>query len=144
MNCSDFQDGGLQLKDSIEIARILVDNGIDAIEISGGLLYSKDKGPCRTYEGPYFLKEAVELKKELDVPMILVGGIRSYETSKRVWDAGIDLISMSRPLICEPDLIKRWQMGDRRRSLCRSDNRCLGAVKGTGGVKCLRREKDGV
>ena len=36
-----------------------------------------------------------------------------------------DYIALSRPLICEPDLVARWESGDRAPSICRSDNRCF-------------------
>ncbi len=139
MNCDDFRAGGLTLRESLDIAKILVNEGVNAVEVSGGLLTSKDSGPCRTYEGPYFLKEAMYFKRELSVPVILVGGIRSYEASERIINEGIDFVSMSRPFICEPGLIKRWKMGDREKSACISDNKCLGVVKSNEGVSCFRR-----
>ena len=140
INCQDFLDGGLTVKDSIEIAKILIDHGTDALEISGGILTSKDKGPCRRENGPYFKKEAALFKKHLKVPIILVGGIRSYDVSKQIIEENVaDLISMSRPFICEANLIKRWRSGDKRPSLCRSDNLCLTAVKKKEYVRCFRR-----
>lgn len=139
MNCQDFSDGGLSLDDSIKMAKILVDTGIDAIEISGGLLTSRDMGPCRTSKGPYFMEQALAFRKELDIPLMLVGGIRSYETAEMIVKKGIDFVSMSRPIICEPYLIKRWELGDRKESLCISDNLCLGAVKKKKGIVCFRK-----
>ncbi len=35
INCSDFTLGGLEEEESLEICRILSDNGIDSIEVSG-------------------------------------------------------------------------------------------------------------
>jgi len=141
MNCQDFKEGGLSLNDSIEIAKILEDSGIDGIEISGGLLTSKKYGPCRTYKGPYFLKEALSFKESLNIPIFLVGGIRSYEDSERIIRQGIDFVSMSRPFICEPDILKRWKRGDLRDSLCVSDNLCFIAVKEKKPVRCIRRNE---
>ena len=44
-----------------------------------------------------------------------------------------DYISMSRPLICEPGLVKRWREGDRRPAECVSDNACFApAMDGRG------------
>lgn len=60
---------------------------------------------------------------------MLVGGIRSYETAQRFIEEGVaDYISLCRPLICEPDLINRWESGDTRPASCLSDNLCLKSV----------------
>jgi 2,4-dienoyl-CoA reductase-like NADH-dependent reductase (Old Yellow Enzyme family) len=60
------------------------------------------------------------------VPLILVGGIRSPEVAERLVEEGTtDYVAMSRPLICEPDLVNRWKNGDTTKSACVSDNRCF-------------------
>jgi len=141
MNCQDFSPSGLTINDSIEIAKIMVKEGVDAIEISGGLLTSKENGPCRNSTEPYFLEQALQFKDSIDVPIILVGGIRSYEQVKLILSKGIEFVAMSRPFICEPELIKRWEKGDLRDSLCISDNLCLKVVKGTDPVMCKRRDE---
>ena len=75
---------------------------------------------------------------------MLVGGIRSYEVADRIVSEGTaDYIALCRPLIAEPDLINRWKSGDRRPSVCKSDNLCFkGGIEGTG-VRCAVREKQG-
>ncbi|MEN8760704.1 MAG: hypothetical protein ABF303_19765, partial [Desulfobacterales bacterium] len=46
-------------------------------------------------------------------------------------DGLADCTALSRPMIREPDLINRWQTGDRRKVTCVSDNRCFILI-GTG------------
>jgi 2,4-dienoyl-CoA reductase-like NADH-dependent reductase (Old Yellow Enzyme family) len=80
--------------------------------------------------------------------LILVGGIRSYEVAEElVRDGTADCISLSRPLICEPDLIKRWREGDRRKSGCVSDNACFAPALNGEGIYCVtlagKRNKSG-
>ena len=72
------------------------------------------------------------------MPLILVGGLRSLEESRRLVEQGIaDYVSMARPFIREPDLIRRWQSGDTTESGCLSDNECLfEGLKGNG-VHCV-------
>jgi len=140
INCEDFKDNGLTLNDAVQIAEILADEGADAVEISGGLLTSRRRGPCRPYKGPYFLEQALYFKEKLTIPVILVGGIRSYGDAEEILQKGIDLISMSRPFICEPDLVKRWKNGDRKDSECESDNLCLKVVKTKDPVRCWKNE----
>ncbi|MFC1824129.1 NADH:flavin oxidoreductase, partial [Thermodesulfobacteriota bacterium] len=40
-----------------------------------------------------------------------------------------DFISLSRPFIREPDLIKRWESGDERKAGCISCNKCSEALR---------------
>jgi len=133
LNCRDFVENGLTLEDSIQAARMLERAGIDAIEISGGFLNnpnvmrsSMDSEDARGY----FLAEARVFREHIHVPLILVGGIRSYEVARSlVEDEVADYISMSRPFIREPGLIKRWQAGDRREAACISCDNCFEPIK---------------
>jgi 2,4-dienoyl-CoA reductase-like NADH-dependent reductase (Old Yellow Enzyme family) len=67
--------------------------------------------------------------------------VRSFEVADRIIAEGLaDYISMSRPLIREPHLIKRWQDGDRRKAECRSDNLCFNPGFEGKGVYCVTQE----
>lgn len=48
MNCQDFTENGLDLDDSLIAANLLSDAGLDAIELSGGLLTSGKLSPSRS------------------------------------------------------------------------------------------------
>ena len=146
MNCSDFSEDGLTLDDSVQAAVALCRAGIDAIELSGGLLTSKNEGPNRPGidsedKEAYFREEAVVFKRYVSVPLILVGGIRSYQVAENIFEKGIaDYISMSRPFIREPDLINRWKSGDLRKSTCVSDNLCFKSGISGDGVHCKTKK----
>jgi 2,4-dienoyl-CoA reductase-like NADH-dependent reductase (Old Yellow Enzyme family) len=86
----------------------------------------------------YFKEAAKALKKTLHIPVIVVGGIRSFQVAERLVDEGCaDYVSMSRPFIREPNLIKRWMLGDLRKAKCLSDNQCRDpAMKGEG-IYCV-------
>jgi 2,4-dienoyl-CoA reductase-like NADH-dependent reductase (Old Yellow Enzyme family) len=45
--------------------------------------------------------------------------------------------ALCRPLICEPDLVKRWSSGDHTASACLSDNRCFRPAIAGEGLRCL-------
>lgn len=47
----------------------------------------------------------------------------------------------SRPLICEPGLVKRWQAGDRRKAECISCNSCFGPPSEGKGFYCVTMAK---
>ena len=81
MNCRDFIENGLALKDSLEVAAMLVSEGIDAIELSGGVLVGGKLNPSRMgikseEKEAYFQDDAAAFKKKVNVPLILVGGNR--------------------------------------------------------------------
>lgn len=143
MNCQDFIENGLSPQDSLETAKMLVAEGIDAIELSGGVLISKKLSPSRLGirsedNEAYFQQYAKDLKRQVDVPLILVGGNRSYAVAERLVQEGIaDYISMSRPFIREPDLINRWKSGDLSKATCVSDNMCFGPAQKGEGVYCV-------
>jgi 2,4-dienoyl-CoA reductase-like NADH-dependent reductase (Old Yellow Enzyme family) len=117
--------------------------GIDAIELSGGTPAAGNLGPARTKirkadEEAYFLPLAKKIRKHVSVPIMLVGGIRSLKGVNAILQSGAaDLVSMARPLIREPDLIRRWEEGDRKKATCISCNQCFGAARTAEGVHCV-------
>jgi 2,4-dienoyl-CoA reductase-like NADH-dependent reductase (Old Yellow Enzyme family) len=147
MNCQDFLDDGLTLRDSLAVGSLLEEFGIDAIELSGGTQISGNLAPVRSGvasedEEAYFRREAKVFKGKLNSPLILVGGIRSLNVAEQMVNEGYaDYISMSRPFIREPDLVNRWIAGDKRRSTCLSDSLCREpAFKGEG-IYCVVEKK---
>ncbi len=143
INSQDFLEGGLELEDSLRTGVMLREAGIDAIEVSGGTFISGDLMPVRTgiaTEGDeaYFQAEARAFKQRIDIPIILVGGIRSFSVAERmVSDHVADYISMCRPFIREPGLINRWQSGDLSKATCLSDSKCLRPALAGKGVYCV-------
>ena len=150
MNCQDFLDNGLELKDSLIAGSMLKDGGIDAIELSGGTLASGELSPSRTkilseQDEAYFKDAAVAFKKNVDIPLMLVGGIRSFHVAEQIVNDNIaDYISMCRPFIREPDLINRWESGDHTKSTCLSDLKCFSPALSGEGIYCVveKRLKD--
>ena len=142
----DALPGGLPFSEGKEAAERLASYGVDAIEISQGLLDLRRgtamKGNAKTPgEEGYFRRWGGSLKEEIDVPVIVTGGIRSFETAQSILiERQADLIGMCRPLIREPGLIKRWRREDRRKSACIACNQCM---KNSGlGIMCPFRENE--
>lgn len=131
MNFNDFVDGGLEKDEALNISEIITRAGIDCIEVSGGTLSeSKDhiavKGITKKEQEAYFRKYSKALKEHVSIPVILVGGHRSPDVMARVLEDGdADFISMSRPLIREPGLIKKWKNGKPEKAKCISCNQCF-------------------
>ncbi len=90
----------------------------------------------------YYRDAARRYKQKVAVPLILVGGIRSPDVAEHlVEDETADYIAMSRPLICEPDLVNRWKNGDTTKSACVSDNGCFKPIMSGEGMHCVLWDK---
>lgn len=142
MNCSDFFSGGLTPHQAMESCLMLAEAGIDSIEVSGN--GTSAPGIRAGVNEAYFLPFARALKERSRVPVILVGGHRSIAHMETILkETAIELLSLSRPLLCEPNLLTRWRAGDTAPSRCISCNRCYQ----TRGHRCFFRkatkEEDG-
>lgn len=123
INCDDFQIGGLSVSDSRAICKLAALHGINSIEVSGNGA-SRSGVKANINEG-YFQTYATELQKNISVPVISVGGYRSVEYINRILnETPLEYISLSRPLIREPDLPNRWKNGKLTPSACISCNAC--------------------
>lgn len=142
LNSSDRTEGGLTVSEMLRVAKMLAVAGLDGIELSGGLLSNSKGSPCVTAIKPYeneayFKSEAELLRADVKIPLILVGGMRAFETCEWIVAENVaDLISISRPFIREPHLIKRWQDGYCEPATCISCNGCFGAAIQGHGAYC--------
>jgi 2,4-dienoyl-CoA reductase-like NADH-dependent reductase (Old Yellow Enzyme family) len=144
----DFLERGFQPEDAVQVARRLAEDGIDAIEISGGSAASpKELAPIRRVkrvpeEEAYFVGLANHVKQSVKVPVIAVGGFRSLETVQKVLsEAQADYVAFSRPFIREPHLIKRWKEGDVAPATCISCGGCFESGLEGKGISCkIERE----
>jgi 2,4-dienoyl-CoA reductase-like NADH-dependent reductase (Old Yellow Enzyme family) len=145
LNAHDFLDGSTTEEDSCHFARSLAAEGIDAIEVSGGTGGSGKLGAARgdidtPEDEAYFLPQARAIRAAVpDVPLMLVGGMRSLGRMEAILAAGeADYFAICRPLIREPDLPQRWRDGDRRRADCISCRGCFKPTMRGNGVKCVQ------
>ena len=147
INSEDFLDEGMTRPEAVEVSGMLEKASIDAIEFSGGTASSPARflpvrpGKLKTPKQEVYYRKAARLyQQKISIPLILVGGIRSFGVAEELVREGTaDYISMSRPLICEPGLVKRWREGDRRKAECVSDNDCFApAFEGTV-IYCVTR-----
>jgi 2,4-dienoyl-CoA reductase-like NADH-dependent reductase (Old Yellow Enzyme family) len=148
LNSEDFTDGGFSVEDMLELSALLEKSGIDAIELSGGTLSNASKylpsrfGVVSEENEAYYRDAARSFKQRMQVPLILVGGIRSLDVAERLVAERIaDYVALCRPLICEPDLVNRWKNGDATKSACVSDNRCFLPIMNGEGMSCLLGKK---
>ncbi len=144
INSEDNLPGGFSIEDMLQVSAMLEKAGIDAIEISGGTIAALLTGDINNSFSPatrapvYYREAAEKFKEKIKIPLILVGGIRSFETADELVKTGTaDYISLCRPLIREPGLIKRWKSGDLRISECISNSSCFQPGMEGKGVYCV-------
>ncbi len=145
MNATDLMETGLSAEDAVEAGRLLERAGADGIEASGGMseagLGSMWPGVRREEDEGYFVPYAARLKAAVRIPIIGLGGIRTASVMARfIREGRCDLISMSRPFVRQPDLVRRIRQGAARKSDCLSCNKCLNPR----GLRCaLIKKSDG-
>jgi 2,4-dienoyl-CoA reductase-like NADH-dependent reductase (Old Yellow Enzyme family) len=156
----DFVLDGLTLDEGLATAARFDEEGIDALEGSAGLMSPKAES-APTYvavdtrraiedklvhrigkEGPheaYFKPWAREMRERFSCKVILVGGLRTTGVMEgAIADGSADFVSLARPLIREPDLVRKIERGWRGQVECVSCNICLDH-EGTHGLKCWRK-----
>ncbi|SIN79827.1 NADH:flavin oxidoreductase [Halodesulfovibrio marinisediminis] len=138
ISSEDFIEGGVTLEDALEATKQFVAAGIDAVETSSGLAGDIARLGINSFaKEAYNRKQAAYFKENLSVPVMLVGGLRSLDVAEIMLKDGVaDFISLSRPLIAEPDLINRWKSGSTEKAFCKSCNGCFKPLMTGDAVVC--------
>lgn len=171
LNMEDGVAKGLQLEESLEVAKLLEQDGaLDALELTGGssllngmyffrgdvpmkeFVASQPKAlapfvkpilkrilPAYPFEEGFFLEQARQFRKELDLPIILLGGINKRETMESAIDEGFAFVAMGRALLREPDLVNRMQAEQASEGLCIHCNKCAPTIYERNGMRCVER-----
>ena len=120
MNCDDFSPDGFTIEDSIKVASAMARRGMDLIEISGGgigqvgeLRQTRAKSDDPALSEAIFAGHAEKIHEAISpTPMGLVNGIRTRRCMEALLEKGVTgMISMSRPFIREPDLVRNLEVG---------------------------------
>ena len=121
LNSADFQKGGFNFDECLQVVRWLNDESIDLLEVSGGTYEQmsmagegKDedgrspvKESTRQREA-YFLEYADAIRQVAKMPLMVTGGFRTRTGMESALRSGAtDLVGLGRPLCVEPDLPRR-------------------------------------
>ncbi len=159
LGLADAPPGGLGVSDGVEVAARLVDEGLDAVEVSCGVMDRAANSAAeyvavdprraaadllihrilsRPADEAYFVPSVRALRQRVDTTAIAVGGMRRTETMCSVLESGdADFIAMARPYIREPDLAAQLIAGRTGRVDCTSCNLCL-RHEGHHSLRCWR------
>ncbi|GAA4273061.1 NADH:flavin oxidoreductase/NADH oxidase family protein [Aquimarina gracilis] len=123
LNSADFQKGGFTEEESLEVVKMLDEERIDLLEISGGT-YEKLAFFLLNEEGKevkestkrreaYFIDFAKKVRAISELPLMITGGFRSYDFCNEVLENGeVDLIGMGRPFITNREDIAKFLKGE--------------------------------
>ena len=119
LNSSDFQKGGFSHSDSIKVAKIIEQESVDFIEVSGGNFespkayqHSPSSKSSKAREA-YFLSYASEIKAKLCIPIMVTGGFRSViAMNSAIESFATDLIGIGRPFVIDPNFPTKLISGD--------------------------------
>lgn len=99
LSATEYTDGGYHFEQLIEMARVYRDHGVDMFDVSSGGNAVVAIHEYPGYQAPY----AASLKRVLNVPVIAVGRLESYDlASSFVERADVDLIAIARGLLKDP------------------------------------------
>lgn len=94
----------------------------------GLLLFGRAFLKTYPYERLYLKPMAQEFRTQLDLPLVLLGGITDMESTQEALRDGFDFVAMGRALLAEPELPNRWRDDAGVRSACTHCNRCMPTI----------------
>ncbi len=115
INGDDFQEGGLALKDYVEITQMVQDK-VDMFNISCG----NHEDPamfCRTHPNSFFPRGvnvylAAEIKKHVNKPVACVGSLNDPAQMEEIIATGqADMVEIGRALVADPYIAKKALLG---------------------------------
>ena len=139
MSGDDFVEEGLKIGESVEIARIIEQSGVDAFNVSPG--WHESKIPIMLMSIPRmaytFLSERV--KSQVRVPVIASVRINTLTLAEEILDnEQADFVSIGRPLIVDPELPTKYKNGqlDDIRTCIACNQGCFDSLLNFKSVSC--------
>ena len=118
LNSADFQKGGFDFEESLQVVQWLEQAGVDLIEISGGT-YEQPKllglqgieeeekqnvAESTQKREAYFVDFAMAMQEKVNIPLMVTGGFRKRSTMEMAVDSGsADIVGIGRPMCVMTD-----------------------------------------
>jgi len=105
LSANEMLEDGLKIDDTVKFAKKLEDHGVDYIHVSGGIYetLTKQSPPCYLPRNSN-VQESEKIKKAVNLPIIVAGGITVPEEANRILVEGkADMVAMGRALLSDPE-----------------------------------------
>lgn len=118
LNSADFQKGGFDFEDSLQVVQWLEQAGVDLIEISGGT-YEQPKllglqgmeeeekqevAESTMVREAYFVDFALAMQEKVSIPLMVTGGFRQRLAMEQALESGsADVVGLGRPMCVMTD-----------------------------------------
>lgn len=118
LNSADFQKGGFDFEDSLQVVQWLEQAGVDLIEISGGT-YEQPKllglqgmeeeekqevAESTMVREAYFVDFAQAMQEKVSIPLMVTGGFRQRLAMEQALESGsADVVGLGRPMCVMTD-----------------------------------------
>ncbi len=99
-------------------------------------LMAKPALKSQPFEELYFLDLAKQLRAQVSLPLICVGGVQSLSSVHRALREGYQAVQIGRALIHDPALVNHYREGSKTESGCTVCNLCV-AEMDRDGVRCV-------
>ena len=126
LNSADFQKGGFDFEDSLQVVQWLEQAGVDLIEISGGT-YEQPKllglqgmeeeekqevAESTMVREAYFVDFALAMQEKVSIPLMVTGGFRQRLAMEQALESGsADVVGLGRPMCVMTDAPKQLMEG---------------------------------
>ncbi len=139
--------GGRESFDTAQIAPALVEAGVDAFHVSGGVIDRYVSQMVNGSDSPPALNAAAAaaVKRAVDVPVIVVGRIHDPALAEQLLAEGsADLVAMARPLLADAELAEKARTGrSHELRACISCQNCIDAMELRGAMDCAVNPRTG-
>src|SRR5262249_14261809 len=141
ISVDDYFPEGVPYADGKQVAIWAAQAGADALHIAAGHYRSLPSGPrlIPPMEDPHptFRDYPADIKREVSVPVIAVGGLGDPAAATGAVASGkADFIALGRTLIAEPEWVEKLARGEPARA-CLACNTCVNEMRGGAQLRCV-------
>lgn len=100
----DYEPNGVVIEDTLEVAKVLENIGVDIIHVSGGShIRGNHLASPMSVPAGHHIREAEAVKRVVHIPVIASGSITTPQLAEEILESGkADFIALARPLFADP------------------------------------------
>ncbi|MEH6477627.1 MAG: NADH:flavin oxidoreductase/NADH oxidase [Sneathiella sp.] len=104
LSATDWLEGGLEVEDVVDTARMLVDEGVDMIDCSTGGIGGRERPQRMKIAQGFQVPFADRIRKEAGIATMAVGFLWDAKSCQAIIESGnADMIAMARELLDDPN-----------------------------------------